>query len=738
MIRRGALGRGARVPTRALAAAIGAVALLAGGAVPARAQDLRLVHEPPDSLAAGEPWECVVRVARPSDWYGVDLLYRRGDAFTLAPMRDERGAFRATVPGDAVAPPHLEYYVAGRTAAGDFATLPDATPETTPLRVRVAAGGTGLVLLAPLDGEVVDSPTPEIGVLFDPPLADAAACALFLDGEDRTVECERSIDFLLLVPRAPLDAGRHEATAVVFADSAAPRALTWSFLVSARDGAADVAGPAPREDRPARAGGRLGFASASSRWEIGWAVADAEEVGDPFLLPYDETSDIAFDAALDVASADRATALHLDATRDPIYDDAIRGIARLTRGALRLEAGDIYPYLSELSIAWQSGKGALAAHDGRRVAIALLGIRTVEAEVADGFGTYSQFLWGAASTVRWGANRAGVQLALGYDRAGSIPDSTRVTDAQENRVTSLLLGRRLARSVDLVVEVARSTTGLSTDEPIATASDISGDTADESANAARVVLTLGEASASQLLLEVHDYGHDFSSLGSPTIDSGERGAVVDATLRLPAAFRAAARTEVYTDRDLFTPLADGEPIVQASARLDRETRARWGSLSSYLLGRLYRVPYAELPYRNVYGTVGALAQRGRGSLAASVTRARTTSSSSVGTADACADTAGVSADSLLAGTEDEWTLSGTASASRLFGWLTARAGLRWTASRPERACDEDRWTATAEARAAFRGRSVALEYQRIENRKDRTADEEFVEHLVTASLGGSF
>ncbi len=713
-------GRAARGASLLVASpAVCLLALLAGTARNhAWAQERRLIHDAPDSLAAGAPWECVVRVARPDDWDAIDLFHRRAGAaaYALVPLRDERGAFRAVIPGDAVALPALEYYLVGRLAAGDVVTLPAETPESEPLRVRVAAPpARGIVLLSPLDGEVTASATPEIGLLFDPPLDDPAAATLLLDGVDRTAECERSIDFLLHVPKAPLAPGAHEATVIVLPDSGGPRALSWRFSVLV-EGAA----PAAPGAAPAGAGARE---RVWGRWEIGWSLVTAEDGADPLVLPYDETSGLAFDVAASTTTADGKTSLHADAARDPIYDDEVRGAARVERRGLRIEAGDIYPYLSELSVAWQSGKGGLVEARAGGSTVTLLGLRTLEAEVVDGFGTFSQYLYAAATTARFGANRAAVHLAYTHDRASSIPDSTRFTDPQINRVASVLVGRRLARGVDLFLEAARSGTSASPTD---------------AGNALRVVATVGEVGASRLSLEYRDIGTGFLSIGSPTIDSGERGIVIDATGRLPARLRGSARAEIYRDRDIFPALADDAPIVQATARLDHDARGSAGSLASYLFARYYRVPYADVPYRSGSATLGAIWQRGRGALSASVTRGRTVSSAGLVEAACVADTTAIDAAGPLESTEEEWTVSGTGSLARLFGRLTMRAGLRWTGLDPENACPEDRWTATAEASLTVRATTFSADYQRIDNRTERIAEETFVEHLLSVAVGRSF
>ncbi len=737
---RGRAARRARfLAAAAIAAGLATGSLVSASVRPAAAQDRRLVHAPPDSLLAGTQWECVVLVARPDEWEGIDLLFRRGGsgAFTLLPMTEVRGAFRATVPGDKIAPPSVEYSVSGRLAVGGTATLPADSPEERPFRVRVSAAAEGIVVLAPSEDEVTATDLPEIAALFDPPLADPSDATLLLDGIDRTPECERSPDYILLAPKSPLAAGAHEATVIVFPDSGGPRARAWRFFaLSAASAAGQAPGAADAGAASAAwpaAGGSV--RTVSGRWEAGWAVVDAEDSADPLVLPYQEISRAAFDASLNASSRDGATSFRAEATRNPIYDDEVRGSARFDRGRLRLEAGDIYPYLSDLSIAWQSGKGGLAQLDSRRVRVTVLGLRTLEAEVSDGFGSYSEYLWGAAAAARLGASRAAVHVAYGYDRMGSIPDSARFTDPRTNRVASLLVGRRLGRRLDLAVEVAASRT---TEEALDGGGDAAGaaDAGDsESAAALRAVATLGESGANQLSLEYHDYGRGFNSAGSPTVDSGERGVVIDANGRLPAKFRGNVRAEIYTDRDIYTALAEGSPIVQVTTRLDREMRRPGGTLSAYLLGRAYHVPYADAPYDNRYATLGAYAQHGRATLSTSVTRSRTESAAALSDADAVCS--GDSA-SVAEGIEDEWTVNGTLSVTGLLRRLSARLGLRWTGTDPQRGCEEDRWTASTEASVTARGTTLSGEYQRIEERTESNPDEGFIEHLIRVSIGRSF
>ncbi|MFN0151468.1 MAG: hypothetical protein ACKVU1_12265 [bacterium] len=687
---------------------------------PAAAQERRIVHEPPASLEAGRAWECVVQVARPNEWEELTLFHRRAGetAYTLVALRIDRGAFRAAVPGEAVAPPAIEYFVAGRASGGIEATYPLETPRERPVRVSVSARPGSqpaqpappgsIIVLSPADGEITDSPTPDIAALFDPPLSDASRATLFVDGEEKSAECERTVDFLLYTPKTALATGAHEASIVAFPDSGAPIALSWRFHVLEASGGDAARGAAHSRDT-----------SLYGRWEAGWALVRAEDEPDPDRLPYDETSDATFYASLDGARG--ATAFHADASRDPIYDDEIRATARIDRPGLRIEGGDIYPYLSELSVAWQSGKGAFLAKELGRANVSLFGMRTLEADIFEGFGTYSQFLYGAEAAVRAGHTRFALAFLYGHDREASVPDSARFTNPQANRVVTFGVSRRFTRRIQVAAEGAHAST--SEDET-------------ETANAARIVATLGEAGKNEIKLEVHDYGRGFFSIGSPTTDSGERGAVIDASGRLPAKFRANVKAEIYTDRDIFQPLEEGSPILQFTSRLDREFARGGATLSTYLFGRFYRVPFDDIPYENRYGTLGVFAQRGRGSASASVTRSQTESAvydttlfSDDGTADD---------DATVSGSEREWTLNGTAAYSGLLGCVTPRAGLRWTHTDPALDASEDRWTATAQTSVTIRRTTLSTEYQRVEESSDGGGEDDFVEHLLTVMVGRAF
>lgn len=686
----------------------------------AAAQERRLIHSPPDSLPPGEPWECIVRVARPSDWDGIDLFHRQSGAgaFALLPLREEEGAFRVTVPREALAPPGLDYYLVGRLAEGGAATLPAETPEALPFRVgvRARASSRGILLLSPSEDEVTATATPEIGVLFDPPLPDSSSATFLLDGVERTAECERTVDFLLYVPKTPLAGGRHEATVIALSDSGGPQALTWRFSVLTE-------GAAPIEAVPTFSVGPRGGATLWGRYEIGWGFVGAEGEPDPILLPYDETSGLAFDILANGTTAGGGMSFHADAVRDPIYDNQVRGSVRAERGRLRFEAGDIYPYLSELSVAWQSGKGGLVEARGGPATVTLLGLRTREAEVVEGFGTYSQYLYAGAATLRFGATRASLHLAYAHDRQASIPDSTRFTSPQINRVATLLVGRRFARAVDLFMEAARSGTS---ESPA------------EAANAFRVVATLGDLGGNRLLVEYRDTGRGFLSVGSPTIDSGEHGFVFDLTGRLPAHLRGSARAEIYRDRDIFPELDEDSPILQITTRLDHDAHGAAGSFATYLFGRYYRVPYADVAYRSGSATLGAIWQRGRGALAGSVTRGHTESGAGLIEVPCADGTVGPDPVAANETSEEEWTATGTASLSRILGRLTVRVGFRWTGLEPERACREDRWTATGEAALTVLGTTLSADYQRIDTQKEKTPEDTFVEHLVSVGIGRSF
>jgi hypothetical protein len=685
----------------------------------AHAQDRRLVHEPPAQLTASRAWECVLRVTRPEEWEELSLFYRKSgeEAYTLLAFREDRGAFRATVPGDAIAPPALEYHIVGRTTAGTLVSFPEETPREHPMRVSVIAPALaaeaappaeGILLLSPAAGEITDTATPDIAVLFDPPLAEASGATLFVDGADVTAASERTIDFLFFTPASPLAAGEHEATIVARADSvSAERRLSWRFhVLRGPEGGAPAARPA-------------GEGFAYGRWEAGWAYANAEDDPDPFVLPYDETSDVTFYASFDAARG--TTSLHADASRDPIYDDEVRASVRVDREALRAEAGDIYPYLSELSVAWQSGKGALAAYGGTRAGAALFGMRTLDAEIFEDFGTYSQFLYGAQASGRAGGARAALTLVFGHDREESIPDSTRFTTPQTNRVASFLAAYQFSPRIELGAEVAHASISLD-------------DT--ETANAARVVARLGERGVNEIELEYHDYGRGYVSLGSPTIDSGERGVAIDGTTRLPARLRMTAEAEIYTDRDIFQPLEEGSKIVQATARLDREfARQSGATLSTYLFARYYHVPFESIPYENRYATLGFFAQSGRAAGSFSATRSITES--------AVFDTSLFVDDSTFTGgsvngSARDWTLNGSASYSGLFDCVTPRLGLRWTHLNPALTADEDRWTANAEVSVTLWRTTLSGDYERIESRAEGGGDNDFVEHVLTTTIGRTF
>lgn len=113
------------------------ITLLVLASAPARAESVR--HLPPAEATAGAPIEIVAEVARAWD-ATLTLHYRpvaAGAWSTAAFTRTEEDAWRAVVPGDAVAWPGVEYYI-DSVAPGDGArATPEFASAAAPHTVRI-------------------------------------------------------------------------------------------------------------------------------------------------------------------------------------------------------------------------------------------------------------------------------------------------------------------------------------------------------------------------------------------------------------------------------------------------------------------------------------------------------------------------------------------------------------------------------------------------------------------------
>jgi hypothetical protein len=106
-------------------------------AAPARAESVR--HLPPAEATAGAPLEIVAEVARA--WEStLTLHYRPVDAgawSTAAFTRTEEDAWRAVVPGEAIAWPGVEYYIDSVAPGEGAAVTPEFASAAAPHTVRI-------------------------------------------------------------------------------------------------------------------------------------------------------------------------------------------------------------------------------------------------------------------------------------------------------------------------------------------------------------------------------------------------------------------------------------------------------------------------------------------------------------------------------------------------------------------------------------------------------------------------
>lgn len=660
----------------------------------ASAEGTRVVHAPPGPAAAGEPVVLTFTVLGEEGAASADVYARseNEETFERFPAEERRGVYRATIPPRVVAAPGFEYFVLVVASGGEEVTSPARDPRGSPHRVRVKSGAMSerIVVLSPAPDEVIASAEEAlVSALFDPPLLPGDSAVLYLDGRDVTAASEITPDYLLFRPAASLTPGAHEASVVLLEATGGASERRWSFFL---------------------AGGREhGLPiDMSGKIEAGWAlVSNAGIQGEPFL-PYETTSSALFDL---YAYGDwSGRSIYLSASRDPIYDSEIRAAARLSGEHLTLEAGDIYPSFSELAVSWLSGEGGLvSAHAAGFENTAFL-VRTLPSDTTGGFGTYSQFAAGerlAYARDRWSA---AVNASYGWERESSIPDSLRFLLPVSNLVITSGGSARVAGDVRLHVEAGWS--------------DTKGDDS-TSAAAWRALLTLLDGPKRRLSVEFHDYRPGYYAASSPTVDGGERGALVDGTVRIASRLRQTIKVEVYEDRESSQEIEEGGKIVQVYGRTDVDWSSLGADWNAYLLFRTYRIPYVADAYRSRYGTAGLYARRGSTTLSLNGTASRSRSSSRT----------------------DSWAASAYVSGAARGGAVTWKIGERYSASETREdttdtgvdvtVSDPTRWTFEVEAGITRAGLEWRAEYERL-SEDDPAEGERYTQHLLSLLVGRRF
>jgi hypothetical protein len=653
------------------------------------------VHAPLPSAEPGGEAELVLTVVGGETPAAADALVRTiGDtAYVRIAAKERNGVFRASVPASFLTPPGFEYFLLVRMTGGEEITSPPGGADRRPYRVPVSSPDAvaRIVVLSPeRDAVVGESADLSIAVLFDPPLLPGDSAGLFLDGKEIVEGIERTADYLRYEPSAPLSRGSHEAAAFLASASGARGERRWRFFV----------GEAERGVRGPRLSGRA---------EAGWAfVRNGGVEGDP-VLSYDETSSLAYDA---YASGEwMGRSVSFSSSRDPIYDDEIRGAARLVSDALTIEVGDVYPSFSDLSVSWLSGKGVEASV--RRGSLENLSffVRSLPSDTTEGLGIYSQFVSGEKLTLirdRWDL---AVHAVYGWERESSVPESLRILPPLENLVLAATGGIRLGGGRRLVVETGWS--------------DTKGDDT-TSAGAFRAALSLLDSPGRSVSLEYHDFRPGYEALASPTVDGGERGVAADGSFRVGGIIRQSLRMEFYEDEESVQEMREGGWIVQVYGRTDLEWKRAGVSWNPYLLFRAHEIPYASAEYANRYGTVGVYARGTARTLSLSATRTDTRSSNR---------TRGWAANA---------SLSGGGSPDARFWW---KLGERFGASKAEGDAldagpdsvlsDERRWTLDAEVGIRAAGLEWRLDYQRIDE-SDAAEDNRFTQHLFLMAAGRRF
>ncbi len=300
-----------------------------------------------------------------------------------------------------------------------------------------------------------------------------------------------------------------------------------------------------------------------------------------------------------------------------------------------------------------------------------------------------------------------------------MPEDLRFLVPVRNLVTTVSAGAALGRGMRFDIEGGMN--------------DTQGDDTTR-AGGFRGILTLADRADRRLLLEYHAYDPDFFPVGSPTVDGGERGVVIDGSIRPVKALHQSAKLEVYRDVQSSQDLESDSYIVQFYGRTDVEGKAGGASWNPYFLFRIYDIPYQIDRYTSRYGTAGLFARRGEHTLSLSATRSTTRSSSNT----------------------DSWTAAVYATGSVGGGRFSWKAGEQYSRTVVEgetevvaadsgavldmiegRLSEEERWTFSADLALKLFGFEWRSEYERIDE-EDRVENTHFTQHLLSLVMGVYF
>lgn len=658
----------------------------------------RILHTPPGPVHESSAVAISFTISGGGTVLSADLFVRSTDEETFArlPAEKRNGAYSARVPSETVKFPWFEYYVLVLTEDGRRITSPAGNPMKTPHTVTVIPTGrpreetTRIVILSPEPEEIIESTEGLIvSALFDPPLLPPGQTVLYLDGREITDGVEVTEDYILYHPPHPLDNGAHEVTVILIDEEGRDFERDWIFYL-----------------REAGGGGHDYFLTGKA--EAGWSsVRSADVGGDPFL-PYEETSSLMFDLYAYGSWNERS--IYFSASRNPIFDNEVRVTGRISGDRFRLEAGDIFPSFTELSVSWLSGDGGFLSCNRGRLNESAFFLRTISSDTTGGFGTYSQYVAGNRIAYTAGRWESGVNAAYGWEDESSVPDSIRFLSPIRNLVLTGNGRLKFTKETRLDLEVGWS--------------DTDGDDSTEAA-ASRIVLTLLDSKDRRFYVEYHDYAPGYYTLGNPTIDGGERGFLFDGFLRPWSFIRQTLRAEIYKDSESSQEIEEGKNTVQLYGRTDLDWKNGGTSWNTYFLFRTYTIPYADVPYTSRYGTAGVYVRRGSHTLSLNGTQSESRSLSEI----------------------DTWMGSGYLSGSIGGGRFSWKIGERYTCSETKQdtldagslevLSETERWTFNADLSLLLRGLEWRAEYEKI--REDDPAQKErFIQHLFSLTIARRF
>jgi hypothetical protein len=328
-------------------------------------------HIPPQSYLPGKTLTFSVSVAAPEQIANAELdLREKGQtSFRAIRMVREGNIFTAKVVPSGKK--NLEYFLLLTTRDGTLIILPPGSGRDNPHEILPAEEtevGTEIEVLSPDPGSRVGETGVDILFGFTPSLAESLSVAARLDGRDVTDECEIEKDFLLFTLAYSLSSGKHAFTVEV-------------------DGPGGVVGTQSVEFFCGKANPFSIQGNASLSYQE--AVVD-EGDATSYYLSLPPGGFMLYDLSLSGQRSEDNYFLWLD--RNPFYTPSYQMGLQFSRNNLQLEAGNLFPYASEITLYGLAPKGISGEYRTLESSFSALALKTEDSDTLT--GTYDQYLGG--------------------------------------------------------------------------------------------------------------------------------------------------------------------------------------------------------------------------------------------------------------------------------------------------------------------------------------------------------